>query len=120
MHILLVDHHVHAFLAMHSLRTVDPDGGGIVDLDGVCSGISGARSNEHEAREEAGDIAVHGDRLAWLVEGGLGDGVVASGELELNHITCVGLDVVGRELDRAGLGAYGDDVNGGAALRCDV
>jgi hypothetical protein len=46
---------------------------------------------------EAGDVAVHGDRLAGLVEGGLRDGVVAGGELELHHLADIDADVVGRE-----------------------
>lgn len=43
--------------------------------------------------------------------------MVATGKLELNHITHSGGDAVGRVGDRAGLGADGDDVNGGG-LRC--
>jgi len=98
---------------MAGLRAVYPDRSGVVDGNGIGSGVSRTSRNRHEAREETGDIAVHGDGLAWLVEGGLSDGMVATSKLELNHITHSGGDAVGRVGDRTGLRADGDDVNGG-------
>lgn len=117
--VLLVDDQVHAFLAVGTLRAVDPDGGGVVDGDGVCGGIGGASCDGDEAGEETSDVAVHGDGLAWLVEGGLGDRVVATGELELHHVSHGSLDIVGAVGDGTARGANGDDMDGGG-LRCEV
>lgn len=97
---LLVNNHHHTTLAVTTLRAVDPQRGGVVDLDGVggnhASGLRG--SNGHEAGVEASNVAHDAvDGLARLVEGRLGHGVVTGNELELNHIARSGLDVVGRE-----------------------
>lgn len=81
---------------MGSLRAVDPDGGGIVDGDGVRGSISGTGCYGHEARKKASNIAIHADGLAWLVKGRLRDSVVASSELELYHVAHCSLDIVGR------------------------
>lgn len=99
---------------MASLGAVDPERGGVVDLDGVggdhASGLRG--SDGHEARVEASHVAHDAvDGLARLVEGGLGDGVVASNELELHHVACSGLDVVGRVGQRVVGGADRDDLH---------
>ena len=84
---------------MPALGAVEPHGVGVVDEDGEDGhhALVGARSSGKESRVEARDVAVHGDRLAGLVEGGLGDGVVAREELELDRLTNVDPDVVGRE-----------------------
>lgn len=82
---------------MTALSAVEPEGVGVVDLDGVGGDHAHRGRGGHglEAGVEAGSVAVHGDGLAWLVEGGLSDGVVASEELELDKLAWGGLDVVG-------------------------
>ena len=113
MDVLLVDDQVHAFLAVRGLRAVDPDGGGAVDLDGVGGDIRRAGGDELESGKETSDIAVLGDRLAWFVEGRLGDGVVPGGELELHHVSYGRRQVVGGVGEGSAGGADGDDVDGG-------
>lgn len=82
---------------MAALSAVDPKGVGVVDHDGVngahAHGLAGRRGDE--ARVEASSVGVLRDRLAGLVEGRLGRGVVSSKELELHHVAYRGLDVVG-------------------------
>lgn len=114
MSILLVNDQVHALLAMRALGAVHPDGSGVVDLDGIRGGLSGALGNELEAREEAlhGGVVV-GDGLARLVEGRLRDGVVSGGELELHHVSYGGGHFVGEVLELAAGGADADDMDGG-------
>lgn len=116
---LLIDDHGHALLAMGALRAVDPDRSEVLDGNSVRGSVGSVSSDGHEARVEAGDIAVHADGLARLVEGGLSNGVVSCGELELHHISHGSLQVVGGEAEAAGLGANGDDVDIGV-LRCEV
>ena len=84
---LLVNDHGHSFLAMLGLRAVKPHRGSVIDHDGVCGNFSRCGCNWHKARIDAGDIGVEGNRLAWLVEGRLGDCVVCGRVLELNHIS---------------------------------
>jgi hypothetical protein len=97
---------------VRALRAVDPDGSGVVDLDGVGGDISRAGGDEVESGEETSDIAVLGDRLAWFVEGRLGDGVVSCGELELHHVSYGSSNVVGGVGEGSARGADGDDVDG--------
>lgn len=101
---------------MSCLRAVGPDRGSVVNDDGVGGGLGCTSSDGHEARVEASDVAVHGNGLAWLIEGRLGDRVVSTSELELHHITYGGLDIIGRVLDSTRLGANGDDVHIGRGL----
>lgn len=84
---------------MATLRAVNPQRSGVVDLDGVGGDhASGLRGRDgHVAGVEASHVGHDAvDGLARLVKGRLGHGVVAGNELELNHVACSGLDVVGR------------------------
>lgn len=105
-----VDHHGHAVLAVPALGAVQPEGSGVVDLDGVGGDHAHRRRGGHrlETRVEASSVAVHGHGLAGLVEGGLGHGVVAGEELELHELAGRGLDIAGGEGEGAVLGD-GDD-----------
>lgn len=106
---------------MLALAAEDPDGLGVVDLDGEDGDLllGGASSNGHEAGPDAGNRAVDlGNRRARVVKVGLCDGVVASPELELDHGTGSSLDVVwevldGRLADHTGHGVLtnGDDLD---------
>ncbi len=80
---------------MLGLGAVDPYRRSIVNHDGVCwCGCRGG-GHGHETRVEAHCTGgVQGDRLAWLREGRLRDGMVVGGKLELNHVAYIGLDVV--------------------------
>jgi hypothetical protein len=80
---------------MLALRTVDPHGRCCVNHDGVGGCVCRACCHRHEPRVEAGGVGVERNRLAWLIECGLGDGVVGGCELELNHISLCSDDVVG-------------------------
>lgn len=85
---------------MLSLRAVDPEWRGVVDHDAKYRGLSLglAGRSRLEAGVEARDVgAVHADGLAGLGEGRLGRGVVATNELELNHIARVGRNLLGLE-----------------------
>lgn len=94
--ILLVNDHGHSVLAMLGLRAVDPYWRRVVDHDGICWRCRGRSRHRHEARVETRCAGlVQSDRLAWLGEGGLRDGVVVGRELELHHVADVRLDVVG-------------------------
>lgn len=87
---------------MRALATVNPDGLGVVDLDGedweLALGL--ASSDGLEAR---GKVLLAGiglvERDARVVEVGLGDGVVASKELELNHGAGLSGDLLGEVLE---------------------
>ena len=100
---------------MLALRAVEPDRRRAVDHHGVgwhlgCPHRHGLEAGE-EARGVRHDVV---DGNARLGEGGLGDGVVASHELELDHVAHGGLDVVGAELEHLARGVgHGDDVHGG-------
>ena len=91
---------------------VDPDGLGVVDHDAVR--VDDSRGHGGlcvlEPGVETRGVAVQADGLAGLVEGGLGDGVVAGEELELHHVAHGGLEVVRREGEGAVL-ADADDVD---------
>lgn len=87
---------------------IDAKGAHLVRRETCCGG--------DEAGVEASDVAVHGDGLAGLVEGGLGDGVVARGELELHHLADIDPDVVGRECEAAVQG----DCDDGSPLGCTL
>lgn len=95
---------------MLALGAVHPDGLGVIDRDGVDRGHShgGAGGGRLEPGVEARDVlVVQGDGLAGIVKGRLRDRVVACDKLELHHVADGGLDVVGRELERA-VDAYCD------------
>lgn len=101
-HSLLVDNHGHSAGAVLSLAAENPDGLGIVDHDGEDGDLllGGTGSNWHEAGPDASNGAVDlGDGSAGVVKVGLGDSVVASPELELNHGSDSSLDVVGVVLE---------------------
>ena len=82
---------------MPALGAVDPHGVrvGHVDSEDGHLVLSSAGGSWYKAGVETGGVGVHGDRLARLVEGGLGDGVVASGKLELDHLADIDADVIG-------------------------
>lgn len=97
---VLVDDHDHAVLAVLALGAVQPHGVGVVDHDGVDGHLAhgGAGGKGNIAGVDAGDVLDEVvDGRARVVEGGLGDGVVAAHELELDGIADGGLDVVGLE-----------------------
>lgn len=96
---------------MLSLTTIEPHGCSGVYHHGVSRGGSGGSSDGHEAGVDAGEVGVHGDGLAGSVEGGLRDGVVVGGELELDHVADGGFDVVGVVGKGSIAGADLDDVD---------
>ena len=82
---------------MATLRAVEPDGRCVINHDGVCRCRGRGARYGHEARVETHRAwGVQRDRLAWLREGGLCNGVVVGRELELHHVADVRLNVVGR------------------------
>jgi len=93
---VLVDDHGHPPLAVPSLRAVQPHGLGVSDRDGENRHLARAGRHRLEPGENASDVR---NRLAWLVEAGLGNGMVSCPELELNHVANVGLEVVGDVLE---------------------
>lgn len=95
LNLLLVDHHGHSTLAMLALGAVEPHRGRGIDCDGIGRDRSSISLHTHEAGVDASEVGVRGKRLAGLIEGRLSDGVVCWGELELNHVTHSGDDVVG-------------------------
>lgn len=78
-------------MAALGLGAVEPDGLGVLNSDGEGL-VTLARWNGNEARVDA---LTTGERLARLVEGRLGNGVVGRVVVELNQCTSVGFDVVG-------------------------
>ena len=99
MNLLLVDDHGHAVLAVLALAAVQPDRPGVVDHDGEDGDLAHgqAGSDGLEARVDSGDARVdRRDGRAGLLKRRLGDGVVSSAELELNHGANGGCDLLGR------------------------
>lgn len=96
---------------MLRLATVTPDGRRVVDHDRVRRSRRGSGSRGHETRPET-DCArrVESNRLAWIREGRLRDGVVGGTELELHDIADCGYDVVGTVSQGAVCAADPDDV----------
>lgn len=87
---------------MLALTAENPDGLGVVDLDGENGNLllGSAGSNGHEAGPDARNRTVDlGNWRARVVEVRLCDGVIASPELELDHGTGSSLDVVRVVLD---------------------
>jgi hypothetical protein len=81
---------------MLSLRTIQPDRRGVVDLNRICRRRLRRSSHRHESRIDTHCAwAIQSDGLAWLIEGGLRDGVVGGRELELYHISYCRDDAVG-------------------------
>lgn len=77
------------FLAVSGLAAVEPDWLGVFDFNG--EGCFGGRiGGGHEAGEEASFKG-----MAWILEGGLGDGVVLGEVVEFDFVTDSGLEVVG-------------------------
>ena len=76
----------------HKLLAVEPDRLLVLrDLDVERLLLAAAGGDGLEARIEA---VV--DRVAWVVEGALGDGVVLGDEVEADGIATLGMDIVGR------------------------
>ena len=99
----LVDDTGHARLAMSArvLGAVEPDG--ILVLDNDLEHLSRlALGDGEEAREEGGGVL----GLAGVAKGRLDDRMVAGGEVELDHLTDLGHDVVRVEPETT---AAGDD-----------
>jgi len=69
---------------MLGLGAVQPDGGGVVDENGVGWDLSIRSLDRHETREDTSDSL---DRSARRIESRLGDSVVGWAELELDHIS---------------------------------
>lgn len=63
--LLLVNNHNHTLLAMLGLGAVQPDGGGVVDENGVGWDLSIGGLDWHETREDTGG---GGDRTARRIE----------------------------------------------------
>jgi len=71
---------------MLALGAVEPHRLCVLDHDSVGGRVSGCGRDGHEARVDTGDVGVHGNRLARLVEGGLCDGVICRRKLKLHHV----------------------------------
>lgn len=104
---------------------VEPQRCSVVDHDGVSGDLElgSAGLDGHRARVDTGDATVDlVDGRADVVEVGLGDGVCAGPELELDHVTGSGLDLLGPVLEASdvvdGVPADVDDmdVNGYTVL----
>lgn len=123
--ILLVDNQGHALFAVGALTAEEPHGLGVVDHDCedgnlVLGGTGGDGLVRREDAQGAGVDLLDG--LARVIEIRLGNGVVASKELELDHGARLGLDLLGPELEASGVvdrvAANGDnlDVDGCVAF----
>lgn len=76
---------------MTGLLAVAPDGGGVVDGDGISGEArGGGGSNGHESTVESSSFGT-----ARVLEGALGDGMVLDLELELDNVAGSSLDDVG-------------------------
>lgn len=94
--ILDVNNHRHSILAMLSLRTIQPHWRRVVDHNGICRCRHLRSCHGHESRIDTHcPWAVQSEGLAWLIEGGLRDGVVGGRELELYHVSYCCDDAVG-------------------------
>jgi len=105
---------------MLSLTAIHPNRRRIVNLDCIGGRVGRCIGGRHESTEEASNSGiVHRDRLAWLIEGRLGDGVVRGRKLKLYHIADGSHDVVGGESERSGGRATNaNDVYGDTACCC--
>lgn len=110
---VLVDDHDHTALAVTALGAVEPDGAGVVDhdaVDGDLTRLHGVHGGDVASVDTDGRSVNGRDGSAGLVEGGLGDGVVSSHELELDHGADGGGDLVGREEGSGGtVGVHTDE-----------
>lgn len=104
---VLVDDHGHTLGAVRSLAAEEPEGLGVVDHDGENGDVVLVGRDGHEGGEDSGlggvDVV---DGLARVVKVRLGQTVIAVEELELNHGTGLGLDLLGPE-SRTGLAVDG-------------
>lgn len=109
---------------MGALTAVKPHGLGVVDHDGedgnLALGFAGSCGLETGKDALLGGVA-HCDGDARVVKSRLGDGMVASPELELHHGSCLSLDLLGPVLE-AGLLVHGvlADSNDLNIDSCDV
>lgn len=119
---VLVNHTIHAILAMVAilLRAVVPDGLLILDHNLEDIGCLALSDHEVEAAEEA--CAVR-QGLAGLAEGGLRDGVVAREEVPFDDVADLCDHVVGVEAETAEAGddgvGYACEVDGSRGGRAD-
>jgi hypothetical protein len=115
---VLIDDARHTRLAVVAcgLTAVVPEGVLVLDLEREDAVGLALHGRKVEAREDA---LVAAERRAWLVEGGLHDGVVLGQEVEFDQVTDLGHDVLGLEVEAVvgGGGARGDAVH--AAGRAD-
>ena len=93
----LVDHHDLTILTVRTLRAIQPDGVGVIDLDtehlaGLLFTVLGVD------REETGEDGIVSsateEGLTWLVIAGLSDGVIVWVEFEIDSIANFCFDVV--------------------------
>lgn len=114
---------------MRALAAVEPQGLGVVDENGVDGHLAevAALLSRHEAgldSSDGGAVGGLGDGHAGLVKVGLGDGVVAGPELELDHAAGGGCDLLGPVLvggdvvDR--VVADVDDLNVNGYVECQL
>lgn len=95
--ILLVDHHDLTVLTVRTLRAIQPDGVGVVDLDAKHLArllLAIFCVDWKEAREDSGIAGTAEERLAWLVKARLSDGVIVWVEFEVDSIANFCFDVV--------------------------
>lgn len=127
-YLLLIDDQGHALFAVGALAAEEPHRLGVVDHDGkdgnLALGYTGGDGLVRREDTQGAGVDLL-DGLARVVEVGLGDGVVTSKELELDHGARLSLDLLGPELEASGVvdgvAADGDDLDvdgcGGSAVR---
>lgn len=116
--LLFIDDQGHALFAVRTLAAEEPHRLGVVDHDGEDGNLAlgNAGGDGLVRREDAQGAGVDLlDGLARVVKVGLGDGVVASEKLELDHGARLGLDLLGPKLEAGGVvdgvAANGDDLD---------
>ena len=97
---------------MLCLTAIDPHRHRVVNHNSISWCRRAACRDRHETRVETRCVAVHRERLAWLIERRLSDGVVVWRKLELYHISDVGFDVIWEVGECAVCISDFDDVNG--------
>jgi len=102
----------HTALAVITLRAVEPEGRGVVDLKCPDGHRAGGGGGGLEAGEETGHVGLNiVDGRARVAKGSLDNGVVLWVEVELNHRTRRGNEVVRREDELAICVGDLDDLN---------